>query len=453
LRVISAAIGRRVTLRQLESLLTLGYLHSATETHLLLSHDLLVEALLRERVSTRVAEQYAQKLPRSRALDDIDDQQRASIYYYAGNRYADRSWGAIVRVIRHADETEDYRRVLDVLRLIEKLQARSPAVVSLDYQLAYIIAGSYQHCGNTKVALDRFSALVEQARSQLGIQSSAARRFAECAVEVANQSYLRADVVSGLRFIYQTLEVLEDPEYDFGSDARTSLLCLTRNRCGALLHLSGQDDDAEQEYRRALALAQECGDTYLECHTYTDLATILRFRDLNACAAMIDLSRRMWVDRLTNKVRRRLMIDCATRYTECLQRNTYSSRGKLLGVATEAIEKGFLFQAADAFICQAYSALLQGEWAEAREAAVRALNVTASSDDLRARLYAYHYLTVAEAGLNDIERLLDAQMEAHRLSEKLGFPAAPLLLALASNQNAIENGRVSDVAATPFALV
>jgi hypothetical protein len=453
LRVLSAATGRRICLSDLEPLLTLGYLHSADETRLLLSHDLLVEALLREPAATSVAEQYAQKLPRSRVLAVLDDQRQASIYYHAGERYAARSWDATVRLIHRADETEDYRRILDVLRLIDKLKSRSPAVVNLHHHLAYVIAGSYQHCGNTKMALDLFSKLVEQARSQLGRQANAAREFVESAVEVANQSYLRADVMSGLRYIRQTLDVLEDLEYDFDSSARTALLSLAHNRRAALLHLGGQDAEAEHEYRSSLALALDAGDAYLECHTYTDLATIFRFRDLNACADMIGRARRLWVDRLQTKVRRRVMIDCSQRYTECLQRNTYSSRGKLLALATEAMEKGFLFQAADAFLCQAYSAVLQGEWPEAREAAIRALNVTASSDDLRARLYAYHYLSVAEAGLNDIHRVLDAQMESQRLSERLGFQDAPLLLTLKANAQALESGRLTELAAEPFALV
>jgi tRNA threonylcarbamoyladenosine modification (KEOPS) complex Pcc1 subunit len=453
LRHVSTAMERPVSASDLEQLVTRGYLQSFSDKQLLLSHDLLVEALLRQDMTTDVATRFASKAVRSRNLRSIGDERLAAIFFHANTSYASRSWDAIVRVIKHADATEDYRRVLQILTLLEKLMRKSPDAYVVSHELAFTIAGAHQHCGNTATALASFVKLVESARSRLGIGRNAAKEFAACAVEAANQSYLRADVASGLQYIEQAVDVLEDEEYSFPACERKEVLCLAHNRHGALLHLAGEDTEAEAQYGLALQLAKEAGDLYLVCHTYSDLAAILRFRDLAACSRMLAESRRLWEEHLTDKERRRMMIDCSTRYTESLLRNTHSTRGKLLALATEAFERGYLFQAADAFLCHAYAAAVADEWQEALTASVRVLNVTALSEDFRARLYAHHYASVANAALGNSASALDHQMGARRLAGKLHFGHAPLLAVLQSNQEALENGQFNALVAKPFDLV
>ncbi len=451
MRLVRAALGRPVSTDETQILLSRGYLSHASRTHLVLSHDLMAEGVHRRPETQRLARQFAKRIGREVRPASIGDERLARVYLRAGEAYEGKGWAAAQRALQAADAREDHRRVLRIVPLVEELHRRAPRIVDLTHDVRFLIAIAHQHCGNTQRALEEFVALRDGARLRLGRDAGAVARFAECAIEAGNQAYLRAALTDGHAFIEQGLDALQDPASGLKRRAALRLAALGHNRRGAILQLAGRLQDALAAYEQALQSAEAAGEAYLLCHTLTDIGTALRFTDDAASALRIAESREVWRTRLRTKERRGLMIDCSERYSECLARNTPLTRAKLLAVGAEAMERGLLFQAADAFLCHAYCALQAREWSEALTAGLQALNTSALAEDLKARLHAYHYLGVAAGMAGQIDPALDYQDQAMRLSADPMFEHSELKRLLRANTEALLAGRPT-LAPLPFTL-
>lgn len=151
------------------------------------------------------------------------------------------------------------------------------------------------------------------------------------------------------------------------------------------------------------------------------------------------------------KERRRIMIDCSEQYSLCLIKNDYSTRSRLLAVASEAAERGFVFQAADAMLCMSYCAITAGTLEEGADAALKALNLSALSEDMKSRLYAYQYLTVTAAAFGAIADARDYQAEAERLSSDAMFAKSSIRQTIVGAGRKLRRGP-GRLPAHPFAV-
>ena len=63
-------------------------------------------------------------------LQRLGDDRLVSIYFKAGQPYAQETWNAAIRVMQTSYETEDYRRIVNIIPTIEELQQTAPSPVA-----------------------------------------------------------------------------------------------------------------------------------------------------------------------------------------------------------------------------------------------------------------------------------------------------------------------------------
>lgn len=388
-RVVSRALTEPVSASDVGRLLSLGYLVDASGQHLELTHDLLAEAL-RERPEARtVASRMASSI-RDKAGHALTQEQRAAIYYAAGPRYYQDSWKLTRHIVEGRSRRQEYLGLPPFFERLERIASASKAIV-FDAGLTWLAAIAEQHCGSTQAALQRFLKIKQTAEAEL---PNNAERYIDSVIEIGNQHLLRAEATPALQNIALALEVLNDPELRLPRKTRAWLTALAHNRYGAVLHLVERQGEASEQFNAALAAAAEPPHHYLLSHTHWNLASLLRFSDQEGALRHLQAARRIWEERLRERERLRVMLDCSEAYSNCLRQNTPLSRARIRAIAADASEKGYLFQACDALLCLSACFLAAGEWRDARQTLLRALDLTVTAENLRSRIFITHYLSV-----------------------------------------------------------
>ena len=417
LTVLRSIHPRKITKIDLRKLLSLGYLAEADQRHIALSHDMLVDALVLENESRKAAVRYAKlidKWPTRR----ISSGQKAGIYFHAGSRYYRRSWVAAVEALKEANLLEDFQRALEPTNILRRISRHDPEHFMLPREIGFIAASAHQHCGNTDEAREMFEELREHARCSLGANPSTTADYVQATIQASNQYFLRARPTQAIQLVEEALAIILDPSVELFAEHRVRLRAFARNRLGAYLHMVSLSDRAEGEYLLALEDAQKGGDDYLVSHTLSDLAALLRFKEPKQAELYQKQARSVWHHRLRRKDRRRVMLDCAEAYSACLMTNNPVSRGVIYAVSMEALGKGYLFQADTGLLFFSCCSLLAKDFANAGRALLHLLNISAQSEDYRARIVALHYLSVCAGCQQDNATALHWNWQAMKLSEE-----------------------------------
>jgi Tetratricopeptide repeat/AAA ATPase domain len=389
-RIVSRALSQPVSAGDVGRLLSLGYLADASGQHLELAHDLLAEALRGRPEARKVASSLASSI-RAKADRALTEEQRAAVYYAAGARYYRDSWEITRRIVEKRSRRQEYLSLPPFFERLERIASASKGM-TFDADLTWLAAIAEQHCGNTHAALLRFLKIKEIAEEEL---PDNAERYIDSLIEVGNQHLLRAEPTSALRNIAAALEVLGDPELELPPKTRLWLTALAHNRYGAVLHLLERHGEALEHFDSALrAAAAEPPNDYLLSHTHWNLASLLRFGDPEGALDHFRKARRVWREKLRERERLRVMLDCSEAYSACLNQNTSLARSRLRAVAADASEKGYLFQACDALLCLSACSLAAEEWQDAKRTLLRALDFTVAAENLRSRIFITHYLSV-----------------------------------------------------------
>ncbi len=397
-RVINRALGSQLTAREVGRLLELGYLADASGRHVELAHDLLAETLRERPEARKVASRLASSVREGSRI--LSDEQMAAVYYAAGQRYYRKSWDTTRRIVEGRFQRQEYLNLTPLLERLERIAAVSKSL-SLDASLKWVAAIAEQHSGNTYIALQRFLEIKKTAEETLPKSSDT---YIDATIEAGNQYILRAEPTSAVLSITDALKMLNDPLLQVTRQRRARLTALAHNRCGAALHLVERRSEAVEHFDAALGAAAEAADDYLASHTYWNLAALLRFYEPTTAAQYLQDARRIWNSKLRHKERYRIMIDSSEAYSACLETNTLISRARLRAIAAEASEKGYLFQACSALLCLASCCLAAEEWEDARPILLRVLDLTTALENLKSRVFAFHYLSICAHMLGvDIE--------------------------------------------------
>ncbi len=389
-RVVSRALSRPVSADEVGRLLSLGYLADASGLHLELAHDLLAEALRERPEARKVATRLASAI-RAKADRALTEEQRAAIFYAAGARYYRDSWELTRHIIEGRSRRQEYMGLPPLFERLERIASASRGL-AFDAGLTWLAAITEQHCGNTHAALQRFLKIKEAAEAELPANGE---RYVDSLIEIGNQHLLRAEPTPALRNIAAAVELLGDPELQLPQKTRSWLTALAHNRYGAVLQLLERHGEALEQFDSALkAAAADPPHDYLLSHTHWNLASLLRFSDPPGAVKHLRAARRVWEEKLRDRERLRVMLDCSEVYSACLAHNTLLARSHLRAVAAGASERGYLFQACDALLCLSACSLAAEEWAEARHALLRALDFTVVAENMRSRIFITHYLSV-----------------------------------------------------------
>jgi len=387
--IASKALKNPLTRREIGRLLELGYLADASESHLELVHDLLVDAL-RERPEAQRAALSLAKVMRDRPPRALTPEQQAAVYFAAGQRYRRAAWDLTRQIAEERFQRQEYQSISPLLERLKRISTTSRAP-RFDLALTWLSAVVQQHCGNTQAALNEFQSIRQSTVIKLPDNGE---RYVDATIEVSNQYLLRAKPTLGIKILGEALAALEEPALHLLSSVRLRLTALAHNRFGATLHLMDCRPKAVEHFDAALAAASKAGDDYLYAHTHWNLAALLRFHDSDSAFSHLQTARRVRDNCLRHRERFRLMVESSEAYSACLRDNRAMARASLRAIAAEASEKGYLFQMCDALLSLASAALATKSWEEAQEAALTTLDVTVSSEDLRSRAIAMHYLSV-----------------------------------------------------------
>jgi hypothetical protein len=387
--IVSKALKRPLTKRDTGRLLELGYLPDASDGHLELEHDLLVDALRTRPEAQRAALSLA-RLLRDRPPRSITPEQQAAVYFAAGPRHRKAAWDLTRQIAEERFERQEYQSIFPLLGRLECISAASHAP-SFDLGLTWLSAIVQQHCGNTQAALNKFESIRQSTSSHL---AKNAERYVDATIEVSNQYLLRASPSLAIETLSEALAALEEPALHLLSNVRLRLTALAHNRFGAALHLMDCRPKAIEHFNASLAASEKVGDDYLYAHTHWNLAALLRFHAPATAIRHLRRAREIKDRCLRHKERFRLMVETSEIYSHCLRDNRAIVRFLLRAIAAEASEKGYLFQMCDALLSLASAALTAQSWDEAQNAALTTLDVTVASEDLRNRAIATHYLSV-----------------------------------------------------------
>lgn len=439
-RLISRALRRPISARDVRRLLALGYLRDASTQHIELAHDLLGEALRQrpeaQKVATRLASTIEGKAPRG-----LTEEQRASIYYAAGPRFYDQSWRATRRIVEGRARRQEYLSLPPLFERLERIASVSKTTI-FDSKLTWLAAIAEQHCGSTYAALQRFLKIKEAAVNEL---PKNAESYIDALVEVGNQHLLRAEPTPALKNISVALEILNDPLLKLSRKDRSGLDTLSHNRYGAVLHLIEREGESLEQFNLALETSAGTDHEYLRSHTHWNIASLLRFDNPVESSRHLQIARNIWDQKLRKRDRLRIMIECSEAYSACLMRNTHLARANLRAVAADASEKGYLFQACETLLCLAVCALAAEEWEEAKQVLLRALDLTVTAENLRSRIFVTHYLSVAAHMLGSEVECRDWSWQAMRGLTDPAFQHTQLLGCLKHNED-ITAGKSSQAA-------
>jgi len=434
-RLISRALRQPISPRDVGQLLSFGYLADASAQHVELAHDLLVEALRQRPEAQKVATRLASSI-KGKATRELTEEQRASIYYAAGPRYYDESWKTTRHIVERRARHQEYLSLPPLFERLERIASASRTNV-FDYKLAWLAAVAEQHCGSSYASLQRFLKIKETAQDEL---PSNVERYIDALVEVGNQHLLRAEPTPALQNISTAIEILKDPILRLSANDRSGLETLAHNRYGAVLHLVEREREALEQFNLALQTSTGTDHDYLRSHTHWNIASLLRFNDPTRAGDHLQIARNIWNEKLRQRDRLRIMIECSEAYSACLIHNTHLSRAHLRAVAADASEKGYLFQACDTLLCLAACALAAEQWQEAKQVLLRALDLTVTAENLRSRLFVTHYLSVAAHMQGSEIECLDWAYEAMRGLTDPAFKETRLLSCLKHNED-ITNGK------------
>jgi hypothetical protein len=428
-RVIAASLGAALSASQMTELLALGYVTDATEREVELSHDLLVTALAKR----PEAREVARRLAGSDAVGELSDEAQAAVFFAAGGAHYPRSWALSRSIVHRAFECQDYVGLRRPMARLEAIAAATPGQHSVDLDLAWIGAVADQHAGHTKSSLERFEKIREQVFAGSHTSMEGTERYLNATIEMGNQHLLRAELSVAIRHARDALAMLEDPKLKLEPLAHSRLAALAHNRLGAMLHLAGDRQVATLEFTAAAEWAERGGDDYLLAHTWWNLAAMTRHVDAQQSRVHWETAKRLWATGLRDKERLRIMLDCSEQYTDCLASNNPLSRRRLYAVAAEAAERGYLFIACVALLCFAVCAIADRRWDEARRGLLRALDMTAISEDLKNRMFVAHYFSVCAQAQGKTTEALDWCWQASRPLGDLALASAPLAACIRHN--------------------
>ena len=438
-RVVNRALPSRLTSREVNRLLELGYLADASMRHIELTHDLLVEALRKRPEAKKVAARLASSVAPNNVLTS---DQLAAVYFAAGRKYYRKSWDTTRHIVERRFQGQEY---LNLPPLLERLKHISTVVRSLkfDVGLKWFAAIAEQHSGNTYRALEEFLEIKEAAEETL---PETADLYIDATIEAGNQYILRAEPTSAVLSINDALTMLNDPNLQVSSQRRSRLTALAHNRCGAALHLIERREKAIEHFDAALTAAAAAEDNYLISHTYWNMAALLRFDEPAKSIQHLQTARRIWNSELHHKERYRIMIDSSEAYSACLEMNSPISRARLRSIAAEASEKGYLFQTCSALLCLASCCLAAEEWREAKPILLRALDLTTTLENLKSRIFAFHYLSICAHMMGSNTETRDWALQARNGLLDPGLAETQLGLCLRNNYDVInENAPSSDL--------
>jgi tetratricopeptide (TPR) repeat protein len=389
-RLVSRALRQPLSAHEVGRLLTLGYLADASEQSFELAHDLLAEALRERPEAQQVASSLASSIQK-KAIRGLTEEQKASIYYAAGRRYYQESWNATRHLVESRARRQEYQSLPPLFERLERIASVSRTSV-FDSKLSWLAAIVDQHCGSTYAALQRFLKIKEAAERVLPQHPE---RYIDALIEIGNQHLLRAEATPALQNISLALEILNDSALHLSAKDRSGLETLAQNRYGAVLHLLERHEEALEHFKLALAKADGTGHHYLRSHTHWNIAALLRFSDPEASQQHLQMARSIWNEKLRQRDRLGILIECSEAYVECDVHNTHLSRARLRAIAAHASEKGYLFQACNALLCFASCALKAEQWLDARQVLLRALDLTVTTEDLRSRIFVTHYMSIS----------------------------------------------------------
>jgi len=430
-RLVSRSLRKPLSAPEVGRLLTLGYLADASAQSLELAHDLLVEALRERPEAQQMASSLASSIQK-KAIRGLTEEQRASIYYVAGQRYYHESWKLTRHLVESRARRQEYQSLPPLFERLERIASASRTSL-FDSKLAWLAAIVDQHCGSTYAALQRFLKIKEAAESALPQNPE---RYIDALIEIGNQHLLRAEATPALQNISQALEILNDSALHLSGKDRSGLETLAHNRYGAVLHLLERHEEALEYFKLALAKADGTGHHYLRSHTHWNIASLLRFSDPNVSQHHLQTARSIWNEKLRQRDRLGILIECSEAYVECNAHNTHLSRARLRAIAAHASEKGYLFQACNALLCFASCALKAEQWLEAREVLLRALDLTVTTEDLRSRIFVTHYMSVSAHMLGAEVECRDWAWQAISGLRDSAFSNSLLLRCLQHNENA-----------------
>jgi tetratricopeptide (TPR) repeat protein len=388
-RLVMRALKRPLSTHEIGRLLTLGYLNDASARSLILAHDLLVEALRERPEARKVASRLAATI-RSGSMRNITAEQRAAIYYAAGPRFYRDSWTTTRRIVESRARRQEYLSLQPLFERLERIASISRDFV-FDQKLSWLAAITEQHCGSTYAALQRFLKIRKNAEAVLPQNPE---RYVDALIEIGNQHLLRAEPSPALQNISLALEILNDASLRLSRNDRLGLETLAHNRYGAVLHLLEREAEALEQFNIAVSKGEGSDHNYLLSHCHWNIASLTRFSDPVCSQNHLAMARRIWNEKLRQRDRLRIMIECSEAYSECLTNNSYLSRARLRAIAAEASEKGYLFQACDTLLCYAACAMISEQWEEAQRMLLTALDLTVAAENLRSRIMVTHYMSV-----------------------------------------------------------
>ena len=349
-----------------------------------------MESLYEQPEAQKVALRFSSMIHQKKVVG-LSPEQREGIYYAAGPRFFKDSWSITCRLVEIRARHQEYVSLPPLFERLEHISAQKSSY-TLSNELTWIAAIADQHSGDTSGALQRFLKIRAAAERELPHN---AEHFIEACIEIGNQFLLRAEPTSAIRQITIAIDMLEDPALRLSKKVKYGLKSLAHNRYVAVLHLLELYDEALVQFHLAIEDAvTRPSHHYLLSHTHWNVASLLRFSDPVSARVHLQLARSIWNDKLPQKDRLRVMIECSEAYSSCIAHNTILSRSRLRAIAADAMEKGYLFQACDALLCLASCAIGAEAWDEARLTLLRSLDLSVMAENLRSRIFVAHYLSI-----------------------------------------------------------
>jgi len=319
------------------------------------------------------------------------------LLFLAGNSYYEKAWKRCTLALREGFEYEEYHTVIQMIEILETILSSEGFSKTLAAKDRFASAIAEQHLGNTKNALDRFLTVQKQLKPYLSRDREKFLQYVEAGIEIGNQYFLRALPTRALESINSALSMLKYGErLGLSKDEMNQLFAFAHNRLGVSYHLACHSEDAKREFDTSLEYSKACNDVRFAHHTHLDIASIYCFTDVNRRQKHFNRANELLHQHLTRRERRNTKQIGYQLYFDCLADNNIFTRNQLYGNALEALEKGFIYEASSILLFYITSCIMAHEWEDAIEGLKSVLDLTALTEDQRARIYVYHYFSIVE---------------------------------------------------------
>ena len=391
--LIEKALNLRKPAVLLAKLVRLGYLKNVRSVRLELAHDLMSEALLRQDGKANAATMLARAIDAQRR-PPVTREQRARVYYHAGQRFYRKSWSLLTQVVDEEGEKENYKPILSCAPMIDAIAKYDERAFAIDWRINARIAGAFGHSLKTSLALARYAAIAESLRVAAGHDSEAQLKFLEMRIQLANQHSTRGEIVSGLSVAAEALEIARTSRLPLSDRSRASVVSFALNRMAAMHKVVDEYDDAVRLFRESLEICRRISKHYLASNCLSNLATLYARRDVDAARETINEAIDITKRHLQAKGRRNIMVDTAKACVDCFESNDAAARFALRNCFIQAREGGYIGQISGALLPFAFFSLSAGKLDDARWAAEIVLDVSSRSEDWFARLFGRYYLAI-----------------------------------------------------------